>query len=380
MMFEGLKYLVVGAGFYGAVIAERIANDLGEKVLVVDKRKHIAGNCYSNPESSTGIECHEYGSHIFHTSDERVWNYIKGFTTFNSYIHTVLTKSSGCVFQIPINLATINSYYSKSFNPSEARKFLKSKISDENIKNPKNFEEKAISLIGRDLYSAFIKGYTLKQWETNPTNLPAETISRLPVRYNYNNRYFSDRYEGIPTNGYTHLFENLLRQNNITISLGVDFFNIREKIPNDCQIIYSGPIDKYFDYKYGQLGWRTVRFEKEILDIDDFQGTSVMNYANENCAFTRIHEFKHFHPEREAQRGTVIYKEFSEFPTKNSEPYYPINTLKDQKIYQKYLSEAAKEKNVHFGGRLGAYKYWDMDKCIAKALGAYETTIKHNGI
>jgi len=374
---ENTKYLIVGSGFFGATLAERIANDLEQEVLVIDKRSHFGGNSYSEIDPSTGIEIHKYGSHIFHTPNEKIWNYVNRFTSFNQYRHRVWTTHQGKVFSMPINLATINQFYGKALSPAAAQEFIASEIARDKISSPSNLEEQAISLIGRPLYQAFIRGYTAKQWETDPKQLPANIITRLPVRYNYNDRYFSDIFEGIPTDGYTKIFERMLKNDRITLKLNTDFFEIRNQIPSDCLVIFTGPIDRFFDYKHGELNWRTIDLEKEVVAVDDYQGTSVMNYADESVPYTRIHEFKHFHPERKHQNGkSVIFKEFSRFAKKADEPYYPINLESDKKIYSLYKTESEQLKNVIFGGRLGSYKYYDMHQAIGAALLVYDRDIK----
>jgi UDP-galactopyranose mutase len=373
MNFQGLKYLVVGAGFYGSVLAERIANDLKEKVLVIDLRNHIGGNSYSEIDPETGVEVHKYGSHIFHTSNQRVWEYLQKFTKFNNYRHRVLTNLKGELYSMPINLMTINKFFGTHLAPSEAQAFLQKKISAEQISQPKNLEEKAISLIGRELYEAFIKGYTQKQWETPLTQLPENIITRLPVRMNYNDFYFNDLYEGIPIEGYTKIFEKMLDHPSIEIQLGVDFFAVKNQIPSDCKIIYTGPIDRFFEYKFGSLGWRTTDFEIERKSLPDFQGISVVNYADLDVPYTRIHEFRHYHPERSIPSNkTTIFKEYSRTASEKDLPYYPINTEHDKKKLALYKAEAAKEKNVIFGGRLGNYVYIDMHQAISMALRAYD--------
>ena len=377
MFNKKYDFLIVGAGFYGSVIAERIANELNEKVLIIDKRDHIGGNSYSYADKETNIEIHKYGSHLFHTSNKEVWDYLSRFTEFNDYQHVVYTTYKGKVYTMPINLETINSYYEKNLTPNEAYEFLQAEIKKYQIEKPKNLEEKAISLIGKPLYEAFIYGYTKKQWETDPKNLPANIITRLPVRYNYNHRYFKDKYEGLPVDGYGKVFERMLDHKNIEIKLGVDFFDIKESIPADVKVIYTGPIDKYFDYKHGVLGWRTIDFEIERKEMKDFQGTSVMNYAQADVPYTRIHEFKHYHPEREqSDKETIIFKEYSRTAGKGDDPYYPINTPEDKEMYAKYLAETKNEKNVIFGGRLGTYSYLDMHQVISMALKKFESLSK----
>lgn len=376
-MLAGLKYLIVGSGFFGATLAERIANDLGEQVLVVERRSHFGGNSFSEQDAETGIECHRYGSHIFHTQNARVWEYVNKFTKFNQYRHRVWTTYQGRVYSMPINLSTINQYYGKALSPDEARRFLDREIARDRVAAPANLEEQAINLIGRPLYEAFIRGYTAKQWETDPTKLPASIITRLPVRFHYDDRYFSDPYEGIPVDGYARIFERMLAHPRITAKAGTDFFDLRSQVPADCLVIYTGPIDRYFDYKHGELSWRTIDLEKEVVPVNDFQGTSVMNYADEDIPFTRIHEFRHFHPEKKHEGGrSVIFREYSRFARKSDEPYYPINQDKDRAMLAKYQAEARLLDKVIFGGRLGSYKYFDMHQAIGAALLTYEREIK----
>ena len=374
MRFQGVKYIIVGSGFFGSVIAERIANDLNEKVLVIEKRNHIGGNCFSEINPETGIEVHEYGSHIFHTSSTKVWKYINQFTEFNNYRHKVLSFYKDRIYFMPINLKTINDFYGKNLSSFEAKAFLSNEITKEKITNPANLEEKAISLIGRPLYEAFIKGYTIKQWGRNPKDLPASIINRLPVNFNYDSWYFDDPYQGIPLHGYGAVFKKMLNNPNIEVLLNTDYFQMRDSLPKDALVIYSGPVDRFFDYKYGVLGWRTLTFEKEVKNLEDFQGTSVMNYSDEQIPFTRIHEFKHYHPERNIYKSnkTIIFKEFSHLAGKNENPYYPINAAQDREMYSLYVNETQKCKNIIFGGRLGGYKYFNMDQVIGMALETYE--------
>lgn len=359
------------------MIANRIANDLDERVMIIDKRSHLGGNCYSETDPVTGIECHIFGSHIFHTSQERVWQYINQFGNFNNYRHKVLTTYLGGVYPMPINLKTINSFYGKNFTPAQAAVFIQSEIDKERLENPENLEEKALSLIGRPLYEAFIKGYTMKQWGIDPVDLPKNIITRLPVRYNYKTDYFNDPWQGIPLGGYTSIFTRMLDHQNIDVQTGIDFFDIRHHLPLDCCIIFTGPIDCFFDYRFGTLGWRTQRFEKEVCPVKDYQGTSVMNYADLSVPYTRIHEFRHYHDERSyPYNKTVIYKEFATSLHAAADPYYPINTLRDQELLGLYQNEAKKMTNVLFCGRLGAYQYLNMDQAIDEALTLYESHIK----
>ena len=376
MDLTNLKYLVVGAGFFGSVIAERIANDMDERVVVIDKYTHIGGNCFSDVDAETGIEYHKYGTHIFHTSSKKIWEYISSFTSFNGYRHQVLSVYKNKVYQMPINLETINSFYGVNLRPYEVDSFLKSEVEKEKIENPQNLEEKAVSLIGRPLYEAFIKGYTEKQWERDCKLLPTSIIDRLPVRKTYDENYFFDPWQGIPMEDYAKIFTRLLSHKNIEVHVDTDFFEIKAKVPSSCLIIYSGPIDRFFDYKFGKLEWRTLKFEREVINVEDFQGTSVMNYPESSIPYIRIHEPRHLHPERNyTKRKTLIFKEYPKTDNTNN-PYYPVNTRQNQDILQKYMEERGMCSNVIFGGRLGDYKYYDMDKTILSALDTYENKIK----
>jgi UDP-galactopyranose mutase len=370
------ELLIVGAGFYGATIAERVANDLGKKVLVIDRRRHIGGNAYSENDGQTGIEVHKYGAHLFHTPNEKVWNYLHRFTAFTDYRHKVFTSLKDRVYEMPINLGTICQFFGKRLSPDQARALVAEQASEMNGHTPSNFEEKAISLIGRPLYEAFIRGYTAKQWQTDPRDLPEHIITRLPVRYNFDNRYFNDTYEGLPVDGYTAIFERMLASPLIRVETGVDFFDMQPHLPKDLPVVYTGPIDRYFDYAEGELGWRTIDFEPEVVNAGDFQGTAVMNYADEDVPFTRILEFRHFNPERDYQKEkSVIVREYSRFAKRVDEPYYPIDTRTDKEVYRRYQERADQVKHVHFGGRLGTYRYLDMHQAIGAALKAYETAI-----
>jgi UDP-galactopyranose mutase len=376
MRFKDLKYLIVGSGFFGSVIAERLASQLDQRVVVVEARDHIGGNCYSYREPSSNIEVHAYGTHIFHTNNEKVWKYITQFTEFTPYQHKVLTEYRGQVYPMPISLATINSFYKTNLKPGDVAEFI-AKESKGFSGNPSNLEEKAVSLIGRPLYEAFIRGYTTKQWERDPKELPADIITRLPVRKNYNTNYFNDPHQGLPKDGYGELFKRLLNHPNIEVLLNTDYSSVAAEVPENCTIVYTGPIDRFFGYRLGRLDWRSLRFEKEVLDQEDFQGTSVMNYADLDVPYTRIHEFKHLHPERETEfnsKKTVIYREYPKtLSGENEDCYYPVNTPRNEELFRKYVTEAKKLKNVIFGGRLGSYKYWDMDKAIENALVTFES-------
>ena len=366
-------YLIVGAGLYGCVLAERITTVFKKKVIILEERPHIGGNCYSEYDKSTGIEYNKYGPHIFHTSIDKVWEYINDFTKFNTYRHQALARFKNKTYQLPINLETINSFYNKNFSPSEAENFLKRKTQKFKKKVLKNFEEKALSQIGKELYEAFIKNYTTKQWGKNPKELPSSIFNRLPLRFNYNEDYFnSSKYQGIPLEGYTKLFKNLTSNRKIELLYNTKF-KINSEIDVKKLIIYTGPLDKLFNYKFGQLDWRSLNFKKEIINTNDFQGTSIINYPELKYKFTRIYEPKHLHSERILDhKKTLIIKEF---PTlDNSRPYYPINDNINRIIHRKYKNFANSQKNLNiiFGGRLGDYAYYDMDMTISAALKKFE--------
>ncbi|WP_159802572.1 UDP-galactopyranose mutase [Arthrobacter zhaoguopingii] len=374
--------VIVGAGFFGLTIAERAATELGLRVTVIDRRNHIGGNAYSERDAETGIEVHKYGAHLFHTSNERVWEYVNRFTTFTNYVHKVYGVHNGEVFSLPINLATINQFFRANFTPDEARALIQEQAGELAGSDPQNLNDKGIQLIGRPLYEAFIKHYTGKQWQTDPKDLPAGIISRLPVRYNYDNRYFNDKYEGLPTDGYTAWIERMADHPNITVKLTTDFFDEsqplnKEAIVGTVPVIYTGPVDRYFDYAEGELSWRTIDFEQEVLETGDFQGTSVVNYNDADTPFTRIIEPRHFHPERDYQtEKTLIMREFSRFAESGDEPYYPVNTADDRLKMLAYRDLAKAEDSVLFGGRLGTYKYLDMHMAIGSALTMFDNKIK----
>lgn len=373
--------VVVGSGFFGLTVTERIANEYGKKVLVIDRRPHIGGNAFSEAEKVTGIEVHRYGAHLFHTSNERVWAYVNRFTSFTNYVHRVYTVHKGEAFPMPINLGTINQFFRSAYSPSEARALIKEQSAELGGKLPANLDEKGVSLIGRPLYEAFVRGYTAKQWQTDPRELPASIISRLPVRYTYDNRYFNDTFEGLPVDGYTAWLERMADHANIEVRLGVDFFDETQpvnkaNVVGNVPVVYTGPVDRYFDYVEGELTWRTLDFEEEVLNLGDFQGTAVMNYADIDVPYTRIHEFRHFHPERDYPTDqTVIMREFSRFAEPSDEPYYPVNTAEDRAKLLKYRDLAARERGVLFGGRLGTYKYLDMHMAIGSALSMVDNKL-----
>jgi UDP-galactopyranose mutase len=374
--------VVVGSGFFGLTVAERAAKELGLKVTVIDRRHHIGGNAYSENDAQTGIEVHRYGAHLFHTSNKRVWDYVNQFTTFTNYVHRVYGVHKGEVFPLPINLGTINQFFRANYSPTEARALIEEQAGELAGTDPQNLNDKGIQLIGRPLYEAFIKHYTGKQWQTDPKDLPAGIISRLPVRYTYDNRYFNDTYEGLPTNGYTAWIERMADHPNISVQLNTDFFDESQPISKgnvvgNVPVVYTGAVDRYFEYKEGDLSWRTIDFEEEVLDVGDFQGTSVVNYNDDDVPFTRIIEPRHFHPERNYQtEKTLIMREFSRFAEKGDEPYYPVNTEADRAKLLAYRDLAKDEKSVLFGGRLGTYKYLDMHMAIGSALSMFDNKIK----
>ena len=366
--------VVVGSGLFGLTIAEQAASRWGLRVAIVERRSHLGGNAYSEIDPETGIEVHKYGAHLFHTSNERVWEYVNRFTSFTSYVHRVWTTVDGVVYPMPVNLGTINQFFSAAYGPDEARALIAQQAAEVNGQEITDFESKGVSLVGRPLFEAFFKNYTAKQWQTDPKDLPASIISRLPVRYNYDSRYFNDKYEGLPVDGYTAWMERMVASDLIDVYLDTDFFDPenplnKAAVVGKVPVVYTGPVDRYFDYSAGDLSWRTVDFEKEVVDTGDYQGCSVMNYGDIDVPFTRIIEFRHFHPERDYQdEKTVIFREFSRFADHGDEPYYPVNTAQDRERLEQYRELMKNEDRVFFGGRLGTYKYLDMHMAIASAL------------
>ena len=366
--------VVVGSGLFGLTIAEQAASRWGLRVAIVERRSHLGGNAYSEIDPETGIEVHKYGAHLFHTSDERVWEYVNRFTSFTSYVHRVWTTVDGVVYPMPVNLGTINQFFSAAYGPDEARALIAQQAAEVDGQEITDFESKGVSLVGRPLFEAFFKNYTAKQWQTDPKDLPASIISRLPVRYNYDSRYFNDKYEGLPVDGYTAWMERMVASDLIDVYLDTDFFDPenplnKAAVVGKVPVVYTGPVDRYFDYSAGDLSWRTVDFEKEVVETGDYQGCSVMNYGDIDVPFTRIIEFRHFHPERDYQdKKTVIFREFSRFADHGDEPYYPVNTAQDRERLEQYRELMKNEDRVFFGGRLGTYKYLDMHMAIASAL------------
>lgn len=359
-----MKYLIVGSGFSGAVVAERLSQCENNSILVIDERGHIGGNCYTERDYKTDIMVHKYGPHIFHTSNKNIWDYLNLFDEIIPFINRVKSVYQDKIYSLPVNLHTINQFFNTNLSPSQALSFI-DKLSDKSIHEPSNFEEQALKFIGKDLYHAFFYGYTKKQWGTDPVNLPATILKRLPVRFNYDDNYYSDKYQGIPKNGYTAIFEQLLKRKNITVSLNTHFDSNFPTQEFDA-IVYTGPIDKYFNFMHGRLGYRTVSFEKEYHP-GDFQGNAVINYADSNIPYTRIHEHKHF-ATWETHSESVIFKEYSKETSSTDIPYYPKRLGDDLVKYEKYLIEVNKLKNVHFLGRLATYRYLDMHNIIEDAI------------
>ena len=354
-------FLIVGSGLFGAVFAYE-AGLKGKKCLVIDKRSHIGGNIYT--ENIEGINVHKYGAHIFHTSNKEIWNYINQFAEFNRYTNSPVARYKNEVYNLPFNMNTFNKLWGV-FTPQEAKAKIQEEVAGIKIDEPKNLEEQAIKLIGKTIYEKLIKGYTEKQWGMKATELPPFIIKRLPVRFTYDNNYFNDSYQGIPIGGYTQIIEKMLEK--ADVRLNCDFFENRNELETIAdKIIFTGPIDKYFDYKYGPLEYRSVRFETEILETDNFQGNAVVNYTEYEVPYTRIIEHKHF--EFGTQPKTIISREYSDKWTTDKEPYYPINNEANNTLYQKYAELASKLPDVIFGGRLGQYKYYDMHVVIAEAL------------
>ncbi|MUJ28013.1 UDP-galactopyranose mutase [Aliivibrio fischeri] len=372
MAYKENKVLFVGAGFSCAVIARKFAEQ-GHNVTVIDSRGHVAGNCYSERDKDTNIMIHTYGPHIFHTNDKEVWNYINQWVEFKPYINRVKTTSQGAVYSLPINLHTINQYFGKTLNPIEAKAFIKSLV-DTSIVDPKTFEEQAMRFIGKDFYEAFFKGYTQKQWGVHPSTLPASILKRLPARFNYDDNYFSHKYQGMPVNGYTQIVEKILAHENIEVKLNTVF---NKEMESEFEhIYYSGPIDTYFNYKHGRLRYRTLDFKQEVHE-GDYQGTAVMNYGDVEIPYTRITEHKYFSP-WEYHEKTVIYKEYSRLAKENDIPYYPIRFAGGDGAEQlaKYVELANQQSKVTFIGRLGTYRYLDMDVTIREAITVAEESLQ----
>lgn len=360
-------YLIVGSGLYGSICAYELSK-IGYKVLVIDKRDHIGGNIYT--ENIEGINVHKYGAHIFHTSNKMVWDYINQFAEFNNYINSPVARYKNEIYNLPFNMNTFSKIWNDVFTPAEAMKKIDEEKKKYYVEEPKNLEEQAINLVGPTIYEKLVKGYTAKQWGRKCNELPAFIIKRLPVRFTYDNNYFNDRYQGIPIGGYTKIIEKML--SGIEVKLNSNYFSDRKYYESISKnIIYTGPIDEFFDYKYGELEYRSVYFETIVLAEVNHQGNAVVNYTDYETPYTRIIEHKHFEFDTKTPK-TVISKEYSKTWKLGDEPYYPVNDEKNNALYNKYKEEALKLNNVYFGGRLGQYKYYDMDKVILEALNFIE--------
>lgn len=358
-------YLIVGAGLFGSVFANE-ATQRGKKCLVIDKRNHIAGNIYT--ENIEGINVHKYGAHIFHTSDKAIWEYVNRFADFNNFINSPIASYKDELYNLPFNMNTFSKMWGIK-TPAEAKAIIAVQIANLNIGEPQNLEEQALKLVGTDVYEKLIKGYTQKQWGRPCTELPAFIIKRLPLRFTYDNNYFNDRYQGIAIGGYTQIIEKMLAGSDVKTD--TDYFEFIKENPDIAEkTVFTGQIDEFFGYRYGALGYRSVRFENEILDTDNYQGNAVVNYTDREVPYTRIIEHKHF--EFGKQENTVISREYSAEWQPGIEPYYPINDEANNALYEKYKTLAATRPDVIFGGRLGQYKYYDMDKVIAAALSAVD--------
>ena len=367
------NYLMVGAGLSGAVIGRHLA-ELGHRVTIVDARPHVAGNCHCERDPATGVMVHIYGPHIFHTDDAEVWEYVNRYTTFMPYKNRVKTVSGGQVYSLPVNLHTINQFFHATMNPAEAKTFLESKA-DTTITDPQTFEDQALRFVGQELYEAFFKGYTQKQWGVDPTQLPASILKRLPVRFNYDDNYFFHKFQGMPENGYTAMVERILDHPNITVHLSTRF--LRDQAAQYDHVFYSGPLDGWYDYDIGRLGYRTLDFER-FSHQGDYQGCAVMNYGEVEVPWTRITEHKHFSP-WEAHEGSVLYREFSRLCGPDDIPYYPIRLMEEQELLKQYVSRADAETGVTFVGRLATYRYLDMDVTIREALNTARAFVENTG-
>lgn len=358
------NFLIIGAGFSGSVLANRLQHALDCRIEIWDERTHIGGNCYTEKDPETGIMVHKYGPHIFNTDKKEIWDFVNSFVEFKPYVHRVKAISGGKVYSLPVNLSTINNFFNKTFTPQEAMHFL-SQVADNSIKDPRNFEEQALRFIGKDLYQAFFYGYTKKQWGCEPKELPASILKRIPVRFNYDDNYHNNIFTGIPADGYTALFEKLVENPSISITLNKKF-NPSMEVATYDHIFFTGPIDAYFNYKYGRLGYRTVTFESTVTE-GDYQGVAQMNYCDEKIPFTRITEHKHFTP-WERHDKTIYFKEYSHETGQADIPYYPKRLEPDKKLFNLYREEALQLKNISFLGRLATYRYMDMHHVIGEAL------------
>lgn len=365
-MMNSKRILIVGAGFSGAIIGRQLA-EKGHFIQIVDSRDHIAGNCYDARDAKTDVMVHTYGPHIFHTDNEQVWDFVNQYSTMMPYVNRVKATVNSQVFSLPINLHTINQFFGKTCSPTEAKALIAEK-GDSSITEPQSFEEQALRFVGKELYEAFFKGYTIKQWGMSPAQLPASILKRLPIRFNYDDNYFNHKFQGMPKDGYTKMVEGILDHPNISVSLGT-YFQAEER-GNYDHVFYSGPLDAFYGFQFGRLGYRTLDFEKFSVE-GDYQGCAVMNYCEQSVPYTRITEHKYFSP-WEQHEGSVCYKEYSRACEENDIPYYPIRQVGEMSLLEKYVDLAEKEQNITFIGRLGTYRYLDMDVTIAEALKTAE--------
>ena len=371
------KYLIVGSGFSGCVLANQLSSMIDCNIEIWDERSHIGGNCYTERDTETGIMVHKYGPHIFNTDNREIWDYVNKFVELRPYIHRVKAVSNGKVYSLPVNLQTINTLFHKSFSPAEAETFLET-LADKSISNPANFEEQALRFIGKELYYAFFYGYTKKQWGCEPKELPASILKRIPVRFNYNDNYHNNSYTGIPTNGYTELFEKLIDDPRITLTLNRKYVQ-GDNLTNYDHVFYTGPLDAYFNYRFGRLGYRTVTFES-FRSEGDYQGTAQINYCDEDVPYTRITEHKHF-TSWEHHQKTILFREFSKETTPLDIPYYPKRLEVDKTLLMKYRNHAGQLDKVSFLGRLATYRYMDMHHVIGEAMdfaAKFCVSVKHS--
>ena len=359
------KYLIVGAGFSGAVLANQLATKSSCTIDVWDERDHIGGNCHTERDEETGVMVHKYGPHIFNTDKKEIWDFVNSIAPFQPFVNRVKAMYNGKIYSLPVNLHTINQFFNKAFNPEEAKAFI-AEQADNSIKDPQSFEEQAMKFIGKDLYKAFFYGYTKKQWGCEPSELPASILKRLPVRFNYDDNYYNNPYQGIPVNGYTDLIEKILSSSNISVQLNKKFVFEKELLNTYDHIFYTGPVDAFYNYMHGRLSYRTVTFEKHTAD-GDYQGNAVINYCDAEVPYTRVHEHKHFAPWEQHEK-TVYFKEYSKETAPGDVPYYPKRLAADMQVFEKYKAEALNENHVSFLGRLATYRYMDMHHVIGEAL------------
>lgn len=373
------KFLIVGAGFSGTVLAHQLAQNLSCSIEIWDERNHLAGNCHTSRDAATNVMLHQYGPHIFNTDKKEIWDFVNSLIEFRPFINRVKANYKGAIYSLPINLHTINQFFDKSFSPEGAKAFIQEQA-DKTIDTPNSFEEQAMKFIGKDLYKAFFYGYTKKQWGCEPSELPASILKRLPVRFNYDDNYYNNPYQGIPVEGYTALVEKLVLSEKIKVTLNKKFVPTPELLEQYDHIFYTGPIDAFFDYEFGRLGYRTVYFEKHIAD-GDYQGNAVINYCGSEVPYTRVHEHKHFAP-WESHEKTVYFKEFSKETEETDIPYYPKRLSADKDILLKYRQKAESQTKVSFLGRLATYRYMDMHHVIGEALNfskAFVESLRNGG-